>query len=175
MTNDGNTTDMVGYAGSVAAGIVDGGGADPQARWFSFRGGVIAVTTGTTQLFTFRNKATFFSIKNKITSRLALISAATEGNKTVSWIIEKNGTITTPGTWTDINTTDSVMEYSTDAVVTFGTGVALLGWEMGRTDSFFEKVEDLVVKLRPEEYAAIYVIAGGAGDVNLSMRWKELF
>jgi hypothetical protein len=175
MTNDGNTTDMVGYVGSVAAGIVDGGGADPQARWFSFSGGITAVTAGTTQLFTFRNKATFFSINNKISTQLALISAATESNKTFSWGIEKNATITTPGTWTDINTTDSVMEYSTNAVVTLGTGVDLLDWQMGRTDSFFEKVEDLIIKLRPNEWATIFVVAGGAGDVNLSMRWKELF
>lgn len=175
MTNNGNTTDLQVKIGSVSAGIVDGGGNDPIARWFSFSGPETTVPGGTTQLFHFRNKGTFFGITNKISTQLALISAATDGTKTVSWSIEKNTTITTPGIWTDINTVDSVMEFSSDTVSTPGSGTPLLDWKMARLDSFFEKIEEFLISLRPNEHAVISVTTANASDVSLSMRWKELF
>jgi hypothetical protein len=129
----------------------------------------------TTQLVHFRNKPTFFSITNKITTQLLLISSSTDGNKTVSWGIERNATLTTPGTWTDVDTADSVMEYSTDAVATLGTGTPALLWNLSKIDSFFEDVEKYLVKLRPNQWATIYVLSAGANDVDFSIRWKELF
>lgn len=175
MTNTGNTTDLEMRIGSVTAGIVDGGGADPIARIFTFPTGVVVVPSGTTQLIHFRNKSTFFGITNKITSQLMLLSAATDGNKPVSWGIKKNATLTTPGTWTDVDTADSIMEYSLDAVANLTTGSDLILWDMARADSFFEDVEKYLVKLRPNEWATIYVISSTGSDVSLSVRWVELF
>jgi hypothetical protein len=68
------------------------------------------------------------------------------------------------------------MEYSTDAVVTLGTGNPMIDWQMGRVSTFFEKVEDLILKLRPNEWATIFVSSTVANqEVVFSMRWKELF
>jgi hypothetical protein len=105
---------------------------------------------------------------------LILISASTDGNKTVAWGIKKNPTITTPGTWTDVDT-DSVMEYSIDAVTDLATGSDMLLWNLSKIDSFFEDVEKYLVKLRPNQWATIYALSAGANDVDLSIRWKELF
>lgn len=175
MTNNGNTTDLEMKIGSVSAGIVDGGGADPVARIFTFAlPTTTLVGTVTKQLIHFRNKATFFGISNKISTQLILASASTDGNKTVAWGIEKNATITTPGTWADVDV-DSVMEYSVDAVVTLGTGKPALLWHLSKIDSFFEDVEKYLVKLRPNEWATIHALSAGANDVDLSIRWKELF
>ena len=68
-----------------------------------------------------------------------LISAATEVNKLPKWKIIRDATITNTPTWTDVNTTDSVLEYSTDATINIATGTELLDWNMSKIDSFFEK------------------------------------
>lgn len=175
MTNDGSVVDSQMLIGSVTAGIVDGGGEDPIARWFTFKSQVTSVVGGTTTLFHFRNKVTFFGITNKISTQLALITASTDGTKTVIWTIEKNPTETVAGTWADINTTDSVMEISIDTVSTPATGEEMLTWNMGKVDSFFEDVTEFVLKLRPNDTAAIRVLTTAPNDVALSFRWKELF
>ena len=175
MTNDGNTTDLEMKIGSVTAGVVDGGGADPIARIFTFAMPTTTLVGGATkQLVHFRNKNTYFGITNKISTQLLLISAATDGNKTVAWGIERNPTITTPGSWADVGP-DSVMEYSIDAVTTLGSGSLMINWNLSKIDSFFEDVEKYLVKLRPNEWATIYCLSAGANDVDLSIRWKELF
>ena len=175
MTNSGSTADSQMKIGSVSAGIVDGGGADPIARVFTFPLPSTTLVGGIqNQLIHFRNKGTFFGITNKITSQLLLLSAATDGNKTVAWVIEKNATITTPGTWTDADI-DSIMEYSTDAVVAIGTGKPLTLWNMAKVDSFFEDVEKYLIKLRPNEWATFHALSTGASDIDLSIRWKDLF
>ena len=174
MTNKGNNTNLELRVGSVSAGVVDGGGSDPIARNFTFESPTQNIT-GLNQLFTFRNKNSYFGITNKISTQLTLLSASTEGNKTVSFSIYKNGTITTPGTnWQDISI-DSVMEYATDEINTFGTGELLIGWKMAKADSLWEEVEKLLLKLRPNDYASIYVNSSSLNEVDLLMRWKELF
>lgn len=175
MTNFGNTTDLQLRIGSVTAGVVDGGGTDPVARVFTFALPTTTLVAGVvTPLVHFRNKDTFFGITNKITTQLILISAATDGNKTVAWGISRNPPITTPGTWADVDT-DSVMEYSIDAVTTIASGTPSILWNLSKIDSFFEDVEKYLVKLRPNEWATIHALSAGANDVDLSIRWKELF
>jgi hypothetical protein len=175
MTNTGNTTDLEMRVGSVTAGIVDGGGADPIARIFTFAIPSVSLGVGaTTQLVHFRNKDTFFGITNKITTQLILMSAATDGNKPVNWGIKKNSDITTPGTWNDVDP-DSVMEYSGDTIVDLNTGTDLILWNMARADSFFEDIEKFLVKLRPNEWATIFAVSQTSSDIELSIRWKELF
>ena len=175
MTNTGNTTDLEMKIGSVTAGIVDGGGADPMARIFTFGIPTTTLVAGAqTQLIHFRNKPSYFGISNKISTQLLLISAATDGNKPVKWGIQKNPTITTPGDWNDVGA-DSVMEYSINAVTDLNTGIIALPWNMAKVDSFFEDVEKFLVKLRPNEWATIYAECPTANDIDLSIRWKELF
>ena len=175
MTNSGSTVDSQMRIGSVSAGIVDGGGADPIARIFTFALGTTTLVAGVaTQLISFRNKDTFFGLTNKISSQLILVSTATDGNKPVAWGIKKNSTITTPGTWTDADP-DSVIEWSTDAVVNLATGTDMLLWNMARADTFFEDVEKYLVKLRPNEWATFFCLSQNANDVELSIRWLDLF
>jgi len=175
ITNTGNTTDLEMNIGSVTAGIVDGGGADPIARIFTFALPTTTLTAGVTnQLIHFRNKDSFFGITNKISTQLLLISAASDGNKPVRWGVRKNPVIVTPGVWNDVSP-DSVMEYSTDTVVDLNTGGDSLLWNMSRADSFFEDVEKYLVKLRPGQLATIHALSQTASDIDLSIRWKELF
>lgn len=177
MTNTGNTTDLEMNIGSVTAGIVDGGGADPIARVFTFGIPTTTLAAGVTnQLITFRNKSTYFGITNKISGQLLLLSSASDGNKPVRWGIRKNPTEVTPGaaTWSDVDT-DSVFEYSTDFIGNLATGGDSILWNMSRADSFFEDVEKYLVKLRPNQWATIHATCATASDIDLSIRWKELF
>jgi hypothetical protein len=177
VANEGNATDVVFYSGSYEFGIVDGGGADPAARAFS--GGVndVTISEGEFAVVTFRNKSTFKSIENRISARLLLISASTEVNKLPAFTLIRNATITNTPTWTDVNTDDSTFEYSTDALVSSGTGDVLLPWDMSKVDSFFENVRDFNVKLRPGETSTVLLTtaAGASGEVSVAFRWEELF
>jgi hypothetical protein len=175
MTNDGSTTDSQMKIGSVSAGIVDGGGSDPMSRIFTFPIPTTTLSpTTVAQLIHFRNKSTYFGITNKITTQLMLLSAATDGNKPVRWGIKKNSTLTVPGTWSDVDA-DSVMEWSVDAVANLTTGTDILLWNMAKADGFFESVEDYLVKLRPNEWATFFAVSQVGNDIDLSVRWKELF
>jgi hypothetical protein len=175
MTNDGSVVDSQMKIGSVTAGMVDGGGADPIARVFTFALGTTTLEAGeATQLISFRNKSEFFGLTNKISSQLLLVSAATDGNKPVAWGIKKNSDITTPGTWADADP-DSIMEWSVDVVVDLDTGTDLLLWNMARADTFFEDVEKYLVKLRPNEWATFFAVSQIANDIDLSIRWADLF
>lgn len=176
MTNDGNTIDSQLRIGSVSAGVVDGGGADPSSRTFTKDLGLLIVAAGTpeTQLVHFRNKGTFFGITNKIVSQLILVSAATDGNKTVVWGIKRNADITTPGTWNDTDP-DSVIEFSLDTVVDLSTGKDILAWNMAKVDTFFEDLEELLVTLSPGELATFFATSQVSNEVNLSIRYKDLF
>jgi hypothetical protein len=48
-------------------------------------------------------------------------------------------------------------------------------WNMSKADSFFEDVEKYLVKLRPGQLATIHALSQTASDIDLSIRWKELF
>ena len=41
--------------------------------------------------------------------------------------------------------------------------------------SEFEDIEKFLVKLRPNEWATIFAVSQTASDVELSIRWQELF
>ena len=92
------------------------------------------------------------------------------------WYILKNPP-TTGGTWTDVNTADSILEYSVDITVTDFTGERFLAWEMTKADRLFEDIENQNLLLPPGGMAvfAITTPAGASGDVGLSIRWGELF
>jgi hypothetical protein len=176
VTNTGNTTDLEALSGSLSAGIVDGAGADPSVRSFTYKSGLIPLTaTGNVLIVAFRSKTTYNSIENRISSLLTLISAATDISKIAQWSLYDNPPYT-GGTWTSVNT-DSVLEYSTDTTITSFTGKTFIDWTMSRLDTFFENVKDFNLLLRPGRAAAfvLQVPGGTNGDVNLSIRWDELF
>jgi hypothetical protein len=175
VVNAGNTTNLEFRSGSLAAGIVDGGGSDPAVRSFTYKTGLVSITSGNVLIVAFRSKTTYNSIENRISSLLTLISAATDTSKIAQWSLLDNPPYT-GGTWTDIDV-DSTLEYSTDTTITDFTGDTFIDWTMGRLDTFFEEVKEFNLNLRPGKAAAFAVqLPGGAnGDVGLSIRWDELF
>lgn len=177
VANTWNTTNITLSDWSYSIWIVDWGWSwiDTAARKFAFWSWAKAITAWTTHIVTFRNKATFNSIANRIPWQLLLLNATTDLNKIASFRLEKWVTITWTPTWTDVNTSDSVFEYSTNAVITAGTWKILLAWWMWKTDTVFQNLTDQIIQLRPWEYASFYVITTGTWDISLALRWKELF
>lgn len=172
--NTGNTTDISLSSGSVSAGVIDGAGQDPSARPYTYERGSVATAAGNNMLVAFRNITTYNGKINRIRAVAQLISAATEGNKPVRWAIVFNPTVTNVPTWTAVDP-DSVIEYSTDATITFGTGTPGVSWNMAKIDSFFEKVEDLGGDINAGDIAVVVVNSVGASETEFSMRYKELF
>lgn len=176
VANTGNNTNLEMRSGSFSAGIVDGGGTDPAARIFSKSIEEIAIAAGDFEVITFRNKSTYNSIENRITAQLLLLSVATDVNKINSWNIYVNSDFTNTPTWADVSV-DSVLEFSTDATVDTATGESQLSWSMGKLDTLFEEVENLLVSLQPNQHATFVITTalGASGTTNLAVRWKELF
>ena len=160
---------------SVTTWIVDGAWTDPWARRFAFNSWVKSILAWTSTMLIFRNKSTYTSKENRVNSVLTLISAATEWTKPVIWRIIKNPTITTPWAWVNIDAADSIMEYNSTWVVNSATWKDMLGWNMAKADSFFEKLNEQRIILQPWEWAWIVVSSTNASEVSLALRWEELF
>jgi len=176
--NSGNTTNLEVVSGSLAAGVINGGGEDIAGREFTWVSDVNTVSDSAT-IVVFRNKSTFYGIENKVPARLLLISGANVGNKTVRWRILKNPNLKASPVpvWTDVDTNNSTLEYSTNAVVSYYNSLEyFLAWNTGSIADFFEFVEGLKLDLYPNGSAAFVVYTTASGmDVDLSIRWSELF
>ena len=177
VTNDGNTSDIIFKTGSFTAGIVNGGGSDPASRKFSLDASNQTITAGEDMAIMLRVKSTFNSQTNYIQSLLTFISAASDLSKNSVWEFRKNMTITNTPTWTDVATTDSTIEYSTDATVTSGSGKLGFAFTLGKADKLFEFIDKLESELYPGETLTLIIKTplGTSGTYDYAVRWKELF
>jgi hypothetical protein len=174
VANTGNTSDIFLSSASVSAGIIDGAAQDPSARPYTFERGTVTTAVGDNMLVAFRNVTTYNGKINRVRAVAQLISAATEGNKTVRWKIVFNPDLLNTPTWAPVDP-DSIIEYSTDAVIDFATGVTGVAWSMAKSDSFFEIVDNLGGDISAGDIAVIVVNSSGASETEFSMRYKELF
>jgi hypothetical protein len=174
-TNGGDLVNIIGKAGSVSSGIVNGGHTYPATRYIPFDFPTSTVPIGTTQLGTFRNKLLFGTLENRIKTQLLDIGAASKSSKNVKIYIKKNCTLAAGATWVNVDTNDSVMEYSTNAVATLTTGTLMCMIPLAETATFSKVVKDLFYTLRAGEWATIYVVATASAEIDFNMRWEEQF
>lgn len=178
VANTGNDTNIQIKVGSFSAGVVDGGGSDPAARRFTFALTAQTITAVLDTPITFRSKSTFSSLTNYIASICTLLSFNTDLTKSSEWELEKNGTIVGTPTWNDIDLLDSTIEYSTDAVVTKGTGSLKFSLPLGKVDrELICDAEKQMIELLPGEYMTLFIVTplGTSGTYDFSFGWKELF
>lgn len=175
IANTGNTTDLMAKSGSFNAGIIDGGGETPSTRSFT-NDGLFGPLTGNQDIIAYRNKTTFNTFENKIPSLMTWLSLAVEGNKPFIIRFVLNPTETTPGTWSDINTNDSIMEYSTDTVYTSGTGTKLLSFSLAKVGEINQIIKDLNIEWLPEDTLLVQLETAATGyEATLGLKWDELF
>lgn len=170
--NDGNTVNKSVKVGSVTAGVVDGGQVEITGRRFAAILPEVATSTNTV-VAAFRNKTTFNSITNYVPALLERVAASTDGAQAVTLALYKGVTLTNTPTWTDVDTANSTLEYSTDATVSFTAQDLLISFELFKTQNYIEEVDKYNFLLYPGEVAAFVV--NGNNNVRQSINWNELF
>lgn len=180
VANTGNTSNIVFNTASLAAGIVDGYSDSVTGRAFSwYNPSTFTFVTPNYTIVSFRNKSTYKGIDNKVVARLLYVSGANSANKTLRWHIVKGTTFTNAGseTWQDVDTNNSILEYSLDTLADFNDlGTPTFVWNTAKEDSFVEHVEDLTLDLKPGEVATFVIQSDSTNtELDLSIRWRELF
>jgi hypothetical protein len=128
-----------------------------------------AVGTTPTNILTLRCRNEFGGIRNLAEVILAVVGASTDAVKTVSVQIIKNAIPATSFTYTNVSTSDSVMQTAVDAVTVSGGEVIAAG-EPGQLD-----LSSLNQVLIPGESItiAMNVASGASADMQASSIWFE--
>lgn len=172
--NFGNDTDISAYVGSVDAGIISNKEAKSSTRNFAFANSYETDADVNNYIAVFHNKTTFDGVENRIETLLSIVSAASEGTKTISIKRYRLATVPTGGTWTDISS-DSVMEISEDSTVDLTGAELTTSFSLGKTGQFYQVVEPIELRMLPDDYICYVVTSGGASEIELGVVWKELF
>lgn len=176
---NGSTVDGAMSIGSINAGIVDGtidigGPKDITARNFHKVSPIFNGVSGV--IIALRNKTTFQATSNRISVLLKRIGFAVDGVKTVTIKLLKNPSFVS-ATWIDINTSDSVMEFSNNLVldVDAENGETFISWDFGKEGGGPEDVIQQDIRIRPGDLAVFYVQSAQTTEVRHNSRWAELF
>lgn len=169
--------------GSIDVGIFNGGKTDSSSRSQGVSGDKALATpksvTAPDYVIALRSKDVYQGRKNKISSVLSALSWATQDSvKSVTLEIIKNPTITTDGTWTDLSTNSSPLEWSIDTVFDINSGVDTgVGFALSKDSDL--NVEDIDnsfnVLLRRSEILMVRVNSTNGIVSDLFMAFKDLF
>ena len=173
VANEGNLTNINIKVGSFNAGIIDGGGQTPSTRTFANSGTFTG--TGNQDLIAYRNKSQFNGFENKVPALATWLSLAVEGNKPFIAELIINPTVDTAGTWVDINTNDSIMEYSINTVWN-PDGALRVPFSLAKIGELDKIIKDLNVEWLPEDILVIRLITAATGyDATVGFEWDEQF
>ena len=142
--------------------------------------GTVEKTTVTTSiaLLTIRNKSIYASKTNFIDCLIESISISEEAssaNNLAQFRLVKNATLGGTPSYTDIDTSDSVLDLDTAGTTVTG-GVELLSAQLaGKNDRFFEKLVELELILFPGDTVTLSVLSANSATFRGSLLLKELF
>lgn len=160
--------------GSVSAGIIDGGGNFPSTRYNSSYFSQ-TVASGTNLLFVVRNNPDFGGVDiNRIVTQLLNVAASSEGTKPVLIIMKKNPLITNVPTWQDA-ATGSIVQISTNAIISAGTGKNYPTFTLAKSDSIDKDVIHEFLSMRAGEWVSFETISTSSSEISVSLRWDEKF
>jgi len=161
------------------------------ARFFASNSSRTLSTTTLATVGTFRNKATYKTVTNRVKAKLVryslFVDAPATGQGTVEVIIRKNAVTAGVPTWVDVDADNSVMEV--DTVATYASGgrsifIAHVGYSGGAGPASAssgvndQNALDFGLFLLPGETATI-TAQNVAGTQNVTVRvvfnWIELF
>lgn len=137
-------------------------------------------TTVTTEvaIFTIRNKSTYASKTNFIDILLLSIGGSIEAssaNNLGNVRLVKNATLGGTPSYSDINTTDSVIEIDTSGTTVTG-GKELEGEALaGKNDKFRISLIDDKIILNPGETLTLAGSSANSATINSQTTWRELF
>ncbi len=142
--------------------------------------GIIEKTAVTTEIaiFTIRNRSTYFSKTNFIDIILLFGTASAEANSAnnlgdVRFV--KNATLGGTPSYTNINTSNSVVEIDiAGTTVTGGTGISV-GLLAGKDDSVINEFINNIIILAPGETLTVTGRSDNSATIRAQLSWRELF
>ncbi len=179
VNNKATTSDMVLKSGSFGF-YIEGRTELIELHQPQFASGIrekLAVTTDVA-IFTIRNKASYAGKTNFIAILLQVILASIEAssaNNLGSIRVVKNATLGGVPSYSDINTTDSVMEIDV-AGTTVTNGVELIETPLaGKNDKEIRNFSDLKIILNPNETLTVAGSSANSATIDAGLLWRELF
>ena len=176
--NEGGGNNPIAIATASWMGGISGGALIPNREWSYIYPTEITINS-TIKPLLLRSKSLFNGKTSTARSRLLYISVAGRNSGTTFSIkIYKNPTLNVAGTFTNIDTNFSVVEYSTNTTITAnGTLVfAASGYGQGNNNIFFIP-NNIFINFYPSETILIELSEYGSGNVNatLSLGWEEYY
>ena len=134
--------------------------------------------TSEVAIFTIRNKAQYASKTNFIDALLENVSASIESNNANnlgSVRLVKNATLGGTPSWSDINTSDSIIDMDTSGTTVTGGKEMLGGTLAGKNDNTDKDLLPLLIVLNPGDTLTVAGTSAGSATIEVTMLWKELF
>lgn len=175
----GTSSWFAGTIGDRAAGT----GSDKTPLWE--RNGILIPANTETVLMSLYNKTTYQSKTNSIRTRYGTLTITSDGNKSVSFKVYKNGVDRNVGTWGDFDTNGSVIEINIDSPLALTTrspipGITLVNEQIGSTalgkvdrDRINLFSTDVVIDAYPGESITITAFSQNNTEVDIQLRWIE--
>jgi len=179
VNNKATTTDLVLKTASYAY-FVEGKTKYYELQQPQFATGEQQKTSVTTEtaIFTIRNKALYASKTNFIDVLAELTTGSIEAssaNNLGKVRMVKDATLGGSPSYSDINTTDSVVDIDTSGTTVTG-GIELFSLPLaGKNDRVFADVVPFEIILAPGETLTLAGSSTNGATINASLLWKELF
>jgi hypothetical protein len=186
VTKTAGATNIILSTASWNAGII-GEPSNASSRYFAAESGIVNVTGSVSpteqHILTVRNKSTFQSQSNKIGVRITLFSASNINfNNGANTFLRLRKSATVTGTsFTDVNTANSVMEYSTAGTYQAGTGSLQMAFALDTSFTLdlvaFIPGAEFYLEILPGETMTITAQQQNtvSSQVYASLSWEELF
>ena len=177
--NKATVSDLVVSASSYAY-FIEGKTMLKELHQPQFSTGLQQQTTVTTEtaIVTIRNKSSYASKTNYIDLFLELIFGSIEANSANnlgSIRLVKNATLGGTPAYTDINTTDSVVDFDVAGTTVTG-GKTLFSLPLaGKNDRVFQDVTKFNIILNPGEWITMAGTSANSATIEAGFLWKELF
>lgn len=171
--NTGNTSNLSLYSPSSMAFTEGSSYSTAISSRYTFFIEAVNISSDTkTTLFAIRNKSTFNSKTNRVRVQVDLISTSTESTKIVYFYLISNPNIT-GGTFVDIDTTNSVIESSTNPTYTGGHTTLFI--PTAKSSSSTLSLSDQSIILSPNESLILAAKSSAHSDVSASVSWIEYY
>lgn len=123
-------------------------------------------------VLTIRCDTTFFGSTNIIPVMLTIVSASSDGTKSVNMTLKRNMTLITP-TWSTPYPTLSPVSIDTTGTLS-ASGYQVTTLLLAKSDQVFENMTSYRIVLNPGDTLTIVGQSAAASDVQVSMSWKNM-
>ena len=171
VSNNGNTTNVTLKTPSAVAGL-EGEPFSPVFESLIAYEREVTIGIGETYLFGLQNPDTWLGKDNRLYVFPKLFSAATDGNKSVTFRVYFNPTITTP-VWQDIEPNISPLQYDEDGTWVPNGEAKVFTLPLAKIDGRTVDLSIIDAEVQPEQIFAITAQSSGLSDVTVGITFKS--